>query len=118
LGVFGRDNLVHLAFDFQKGLKVESAPGSEYTAWGYTVPADGPMPALADQLARKANIASKGPIVLLFYPFEVEAVLYTFEKKYAEEKGVTDVNKLRSTVFTVIQEGGRYDFQVIDQKYF
>ena len=32
------------------------------------------MPTLAsDQLARKAGIARKGPIVLLFYPFEVES---------------------------------------------
>ena len=118
LGVFGRDNLVHLAYDFQKGLKVESGTSQEYTAWGYTVPADGPMPQLANQLARKANIASKGPIVLLFYPFDVEAILYTMEKKYAEAHDVRDVNKLRSTIFTVIQENGRYAFQVIEQKYF
>lgn len=118
LGVFGRDNLVHLAYDFQKGLKVTSGTSKDYTTWGYTVPADGPMPSLANQLARKADIARKGPIVLLFYPFEVESILYTIEKKYAEEQGVTDVNKLRSTVFTVFKKDGQYKFQILNQKYF
>lgn len=118
LGVFGRDNLVHLAYDFQKGIKVTSGTSKEYTTWGYTVPADGPMPTLAAQLARKADIARKGPIVLLFYPFEVEAVLYTIEKEYAQKQGVVDVNKLRSTIFTVFKQDGRYKFQVLSQKYF
>jgi len=118
LGVFGRDNQVHLAYNFKKGLKVESAASKQYTTWGYTVPADGPMPNLANQLARKAKIASRGPIVLLFYPFDVEAVLYTLEKGYAKARNVEDVNKLRSTTFTVITEKGQYAFQVIDQKYF
>ncbi|MEM8947094.1 MAG: hypothetical protein AAGD11_18110 [Planctomycetota bacterium] len=118
LGVFGRDNLVHLAYDFQKGAKVTSGTSKEYTTWGYTVPADGPMPTLAAQLARKAGIARKGPIVLLFYPFDVEAVLYTIENQYAEQQGVTDVNKLRSTIFTVFKADGRYKFQVLTQKYF
>ena len=71
-----------------------------------------------NQLARKAGIARKGPIVLLFYPFGVEAILYTTEKKYAEKQGVTDVNKLRSTVFTVFKTGNQYKFQVLNQKYF
>ena len=55
---------------------------------------------------------------MLFYPFEVESLLYTIEKKYAEEHKVTDVNALRETVFTVIKERSKYSFQVIDQKYF
>lgn len=118
LGVFGRDNLVHLAYDFQSGPKVTSGTSKEYTTWGYTVPADGPMPGLAAQLARKAGIARKGPIVLLFYPFEVEAVLYTIEKNYAAEQGVNDVNKFRSTIFTVFKQDGQYKFQVLSQKYF
>ena len=118
LGVFGRDNKVHLAYDFLKGTKVTAGTSKEYTTWGYTVPADGPMPTLAAQLARKAGIARKGPIVLLFYPFDVEAILYTTEKKYAEKQGVTDVNKLRSTVFTVFKTGNQYKFQVLNQKYF
>ena len=119
VGVLGRDNQVHIAYDFHNGPKVESSPPKDYFAWGRTLPADGPMPQLTMQLARKADIARHGSIALLFCPFqEVEAVLYTLEKKYAEEQGVTDVNKLRETVFTVIKEGGKYAFQVIDQKYF
>ena len=119
VGVLGRDNQVHLAYSFNQGLQVESASPNDYNAWGRTSPSDGPMPQLTMQLARKANIASKGPITLLFCPFEqVESVLYTLEKKYAEDRNVTDVNKLRETVFTVIKENGKYAFQVIDQKYF
>ncbi len=118
LGVFGRDNLVHLAYDFQAGPKVTSGTSKEYTSWGYTVPADGPMPTLAAQLARKADIARKGPIVLLFYPFEAESILYTIEKKYAAEQGVNDVNKLRSTIFTVYKQDGKYQFDILSQQYF
>lgn len=118
IGVLGRDNQVHVAYNFLSGMKVESAPPQEYGTWGRTLPADGPMPQLTMQLARKADIARRGSIALLFCPFDVEAILYTAEKKYAEKRDVTDVNKLRSTVFTVIKEGGKYEFQVIDQKYF
>ncbi len=119
IGVLGRDNQVHVAYDFHRGPKIEAAPPQEYTTWGRFLPADGPMPQLAMQLARKADIARHGPIALLFCPFvEVESVLYTLEKEYASRHNVTDVNKLRETVFTVIKEQGKFQFQVIDQKYF
>jgi hypothetical protein len=116
IGVLGRDNQVHVAYDFTSGTpKTESAKPIEYAPWGQTLPADGPMPALTKDLARKAGILQRGPIALLFYPFEVERLLYTLEK--AQNKS-NDPNKIRETVFTVIQDGDGYQFQVIDQKYF
>lgn len=116
IGVLGRDNQVHVAYDFTSGaVKTESAKPIEYAPWGQTLPADGPMPALTKDLARKAGILQRGPIALLFYPMDVERLLYTLEK--AENKS-NDPNKIRETVFTVIQDGDGYKFEVIDQKYF
>jgi hypothetical protein len=116
VGVLGRDNKVHVAWGFSKGApQVEAADSGKYTAWGQTLPADGPMPALTRELARTAGIMQSGPIALLFYPFEVEAQLYTLEK--AQNKS-NDANKIRETVFTVSRESGGFKFQVVDQKYF
>ena len=116
IGVLGRDNKVHIAWNFAAGApQVEHVEPKTYNAWGQTLPADGPMPALTQQLARQANVMQFGRIALLFYPFEVEALLYTLEK---ERNKSGDANKIRETVFTVVQAAGEYKFQVIDQKYF
>ncbi len=118
IGVLGRDNQVHYAYELASSSPNSRTGDPRKETRGYTSAADGPMPSLTNQLARKADIARHGAIVLLFYPFEVEKILYTFEKNYAEQHNVTNVNKLRETVFTVIKERGKYTFQVIDQKYF
>ena len=116
VGVLGRDNLVHVAWNFAAGApQVEAKPPLEYSRWGQTIPADGPMPALTTQLARKAGILTFGKIALLFYPNEVENVLYTLEK---ERNASGDANKIRETVFTVVRDGKAFAFKVIDQKYF
>jgi hypothetical protein len=116
VGVLGRDNKVHVAWNFSKGsLEVESAEPQEYNAWGQTIPTDGPMPKLTQDLARKAGTMQRGPIALLFYPNEVEARLYTLEK---EKNEFDDANKIRETVFTVVEEGDGFKFVVVDQKYF
>jgi hypothetical protein len=116
VGVLGRDNKVHVAWGFAAGSpQVEAAEPKTYNAWGQTLPADGPMPALTQQLARDAGIMQFGRIALLFYPFEVEALLYTLEKEWNKSG---DANKIRETVFTVVLAGGEYQFKVIDQKYF
>ena len=116
IGVLGRDNQVHVAYDFGSGTaKTESAKPLDYAGWGQTLPADGPMPALTKDLARKAGILQRGPITLLFYPFEVEALLYNMEK--AKNK-FDDPNKIRETTFTVVQDSDGYKFEVVDQKYF
>ena len=118
LGVLGRDNQVHFAYELSSSAPKSRTGDPRKETRGYTSAADGPMPNLTNQLARKADIARHGSVVLLFYPFEVESLLYTAEKKYAEEHNVTDVNALRETVFTVIKERNKYTFQVVDQKYF
>jgi len=116
VGVLGRDNRVHAAFGFAAGAPtVESSPPQEYAAWGQTTPVDGPMPALTNELARKADIAKEGRYALLFFPFDVERLLWTLESRFNK---TGDVNKIRETVFTVQRERGGYAFQVIDQKYF
>lgn len=116
IGVLGRDNKVHIAHDFSKGApKTESAESKEYNAWGQTLPADGPMPALTKDLARKAGILQRGPIALLFYPLEVEQRLYLMERDRNKFK---DANKIRETVFTVIKTQDGFKFEVVDQKYF
>ena len=116
VGVLGRDNMVHVAWGFSSGNpQVEAKPPLDYAAWGQTIPADGPMPALTTRLARSAGIMAFGRIALLFYPFEVEGLLWTLE---GEQNRYKDPNKIRETVFTVVHEGGSYTFKVIDQKYF
>lgn len=115
IGVLGRDNLVHYGYGFSQSVpKVRTGEPKKETR-GYTSAADGPMPALTMELARQADVAKFGPIVLLFYPFEVESVLWTLEKKYS---GGRDANDIRETVFTVVREGKEFKFQVIDQNYF
>jgi hypothetical protein len=116
VGVLGRDNMVHVAWGFSGGgPQVEAKEPKEYNAWGQTIPADGPMPQLTEQLARNAGILQFGRIALLFYPFEVESLLWTLE---GEQNASKDPNKIRETVFTVVRDRGQYKFQVIDQKYF
>jgi hypothetical protein len=115
VGVLGRDNLVHYGFNFSQATpqRREGEPIKETR--GYTSAADGPMPALTEQLARKAGLARFGNIVLLFYPFEVESILWTMENKHSEGR---DVNTIRETVFTVKRDGNNFNFEIIDQKYF
>jgi hypothetical protein len=116
IGVLGRDNLVHVAWNFSGGSPtVEAKPPLDYAPWGQTIPADGPMPALTNQLARKAGILQFGRIALLFYPFDVERLLYTLEDARNPSR---DPNKIRETVFTVILMGDEFQFQVVDQRYF
>jgi len=115
VGVLGRDNKVHVAWDFSKGPKTESVEPADYNTWGQTVPADGPMPGLTKDAARKAQILDRGPIALLFYPKEVEDRLWLLEQSQNKLK---DPNKVRETVFTVVRDGSGYKFEVISMKHF
>jgi hypothetical protein len=116
VGVLGRDNQVHVAWNFAAGNPVvEASPPMEYARWGQTIPTDGPMPALTQRLAQNAGIMAFGRIALLFYPTEVEQLLWTLERERNTSK---DANKIRETVFTVVREGADFKFSVIDQKYF
>ncbi len=115
IGVLGRDNLVHYAYEVSSSAPKQRAAKPNIESRGYTSAADGPMPSLTMQLARKADIARQGNVVLLFYPFEVESILWTMEKAYSKDR---DVNTIRETVFTILRNGGNFSFEVIDQKYF
>lgn len=116
VGVLGRDNQVHVASEFSRGTPQVAAGGpEEYARYGRTIPADGPMPALVRQLATRSGIADKGRYSLLFFPFEVEALLYSKEQ---EHSGGRSANEIRQTIFTVLERRGEYVFEVIDQKYF
>jgi hypothetical protein len=116
VGVIGRDNKVHVAWNFAtEATQTESAEPATYNAWGQTVPADGPMPKLTSDLARRAGILSRGRIVILLYPFEVEQVLWTMEQ---EKNPTKDPNKVRETVFTVVQQRDGFHFEITSQKYF
>ena len=115
IGVLGRDNQVHYAYELS-GSAAKSRVGDPLQEKrGYTSAADGPMPALTMDLARQANVAQFGEIIVLFYPREVEAALWRMEREYSEAR---DVNSIRETVFTVELSGGAFSFKVIDQKYF
>lgn len=115
VGVIGRDNKLHVAWNFTGAVETETAESVDYNAWGRTVPADGPMPRLTKELAAKAGVARFGNFALLFFPFEAEALLWTIEKA-ANESG--DPNRIRETVFTVVESRNGYTFEVVDQKYF
>jgi hypothetical protein len=114
IGVLGRDNQVHYGYDFSTTPKVrEGDPLKD--GRGYTTASNGPMPALTMNLARKADVAQFGSLVLLFYPFELESILWIMEKEYSDDR---DVNTIRETVFTVERDGAAFSFKVISQKYF
>ncbi len=115
IGVLGRDNLVHYASALSQNNPRTRTSAPEQETRGYTSAADGPMPGLTSSLARKANIARFGEIVVLFYPFEVESQLWTLENQYADGR---NVNSIRETVFTVVRKGAGFQFEVIDQKTF
>ena len=115
IGVLGRDNLVHYAGRLSGGKPLVRVGVPSKETRGYAAPTDGPMPALTTRLARQVDIARHGSILLLFYPFDVESILWAMEKKYAGER---DVNSIRQTVFTVKRIDDRYEFEVIGQNYF
>jgi hypothetical protein len=120
IGILGRDNLVHYATDLSAGSpQVHQGPPNKESR-GYTSAADGPMPTLTIALARKADITRLGTTVLLFYPNDIEELLYLTEKEALDKKfnGTRDANAIRQTVFTVVKVGSNYTFEVIDQKYF
>jgi hypothetical protein len=115
IGVLGRDNLVHYAFNLGAATpQVRTVPPTQENR-GYTSAADGPMPRLTNELARKADIARLGDVILLFYPFDVESILWTMENQHSQGR---DVNTIRETVFTVTRSGSSFGFEIIDQKYF
>lgn len=115
IGVLGRDNQVHYAFNLSKPAPdVRSANPTADNRF-YTSAADGPMPELTEKLARKADIAKLGSVILLFYPLEVESMLWNLEREYSKGR---DVNTIRETIFTVSRQGEQFAFEVADMRTF
>ena len=109
------DNLVYYGWDLSHSSpKVRQGKPAEENRF-FTSAADGPMPALTLDLARKANIARLGSTVLLFYPKQTEDLFWILEKQYSGDR---ETNDIRATVFTVVRDGKKFAFEVIDQKYF
>jgi hypothetical protein len=115
IGVLGRDNQVHYGNEFSKSTPKVRAGAPLKEVRGYTLAADGPMPRLTMDLARKADVARFGSIVLLFYPEAVGDMLWIMENKYSNDR---DVNTIRETVFTVERDGSAFKFSVVSQRYF
>ncbi len=115
IGVLGRDNQVHYAYNLSQAAPETRSAAPALDNRFYTSAADGPMPQLTEKLARKADIAKLGSVVLLFYPLEVESALWTLEQQYAKGR---DVNTIRETIFTVTHDADRFGFEIVNQHTF
>jgi hypothetical protein len=114
LGVLGRDNKVHYAYNLSRAkpdVRV-GEPTEEQRL--YMNPADSPFAALDRQLAAKAGIADKGGIILQFYPADVQAILNNLEREHAAGRSP---EQIRHTVFRVTRTGDRFEFNVEEQFY-
>ena len=114
LGVLGRDNKVYYAANLsqQKPTVRVGDPVKETRL--YMNPTDSQFAALDRQLAAKAGIGDKGPIILQFYPPEAQAILVGLERNRA---GTRKPETIRGTVFRVTHTGNRFEFSVEDQTY-
>jgi hypothetical protein len=114
LGVLGQDNKVYYAYNLshEKPDVRVGDPAQETRL--FMNPTDSQFAALDRQLATKAGIASKGQIILQFYPSEAQAILINLEQKQA---GARKPETIRSTVFRVTHSGKDFEFSVADQTY-
>jgi hypothetical protein len=114
LGVLGRDNKVHYAYNLSRAKPdVRTGDPAEEQRL-YMNPADSPFAALDRQLAVKAGIADEGGIILQFYPTEAQAILNNLEREHA---GGRSPEQIRHTVFRVTRTGDRFEFNVEEQFY-
>ncbi len=114
LGVLGRDNKVYYAYNLSRE-KPDVRTGDPVQEQRlFMNPTDSQFAALDRQLAVKAGIADKGPIILQFYPPEAQEILFGLEQKHAEPR---KPETIRATVFRVKHTGNRFDFSVEDQSY-
>jgi hypothetical protein len=114
LGVLGQDNKVYYAYNLShEKPDVRSGDPAQETRL-YMNPTDSQFAALDRQLAAKAGIASKGQIILQFYPSEAQAILINLEQKQA---GARKPETIRNTVFRVTHSGKDFEFSVAEQTY-
>lgn len=116
LGVLGQDNKVYYTRNLSRDkpdVRVGD-PAKETDTRLYMNPTDSQFAALNRQLATRAGIASKGQIILQFFPPKAEAILRTLERNKA---GARTPDTIRSTVFRVTRMGKAFEFSVEDQTY-
>lgn len=114
LGVLGQDNKVYYTRNMSREKPdVRVGDPAEETRL-YMNPTDSQFAALDRQLATKAGIAGKGPIILQFYPPKAQAILFTLEQNKA---GARKPETIRSTVFRVTHVGKTFEFSVEEQTY-
>ena len=80
----------------------------------YMNPTDSQFAALDRQLAEKAGIADKGPIILQFYPPEAQAILVNLEQKQAGDAQARDNSQHGLPRHPA---GKDFEFSVADQTY-
>jgi hypothetical protein len=114
LGVLGRDNKVHYVYNLSHETPSVRAGDPAQDNRLYMNPANTEFAALDRQLAAKAGVASKGEIILQFFPPETQAILFDLEQKRA---GGRSPDQIRHTVFRVTVVGDRFEFSVEDQSY-
>jgi hypothetical protein len=114
LGVLGQDNKVYYAYNLSREKPDVRVGDPAQETRLYMNPTDSQFAALDRQLAAKAGIASKGQIILQFFPNEAQAILVNLEQKQA---GARKPETIRSTVFRVTHTGQNFEFSVADQTY-
>ncbi len=114
LGVLGQDNKVYYAYNLSHAKPDVRVGDPAQETRLYMNPTDSQFAALDRQLAEKAGIATKGPIILQFYPPEAQAILINLEQKQA---GTRKPETIRGTVFRVTHTGTNFEFSVADQTY-
>ncbi len=114
LGVLGQDNQVYYAYNLSHDKPDVRVGDPAKETRLYMNPTDSQFAALDRQLADKASIASKGQIILQFFPNEAQAILLNLEQKQA---GTRKAETIRGTVFRVTHSGNNFEFSVADQTY-
>jgi hypothetical protein len=114
LGVLGRDNKVHYAYNFTRGRPQtrEGAPLEEQRL--YLNSSGTPLALLDQRLARDAGIARLGRIILQFFPPESAGILFALEQQAAGNRSLEEVRK---TIFRVVRKGNDFEFSVEKQEY-
>lgn len=116
LGVLGRDNKIHYAYNLSKNAPdVRNGEPAEENRL-YMNSARGRFAALDRRLASRAGIAKLGRIILQFYPAETQAILYQLENARAQAAGKKP-DDIFQTTFRVTHDADRFAFEVEDQTY-
>lgn len=114
LGVLGQDNKVYYAYNLSKAQPdARSGDPSQETRL-FMNPTESMFAALDRQLATKAGIASKGQIILQFFPPDTQVILFGLEQQKA---GSRTPEQIRRTVFRVTRKGNGFEFSVEEQSY-